>query len=751
MRIRSAPFLILPLLFSCIPVELRAQEVDPVQNLSAFARLYGYIRYFHPSDEAAALDWDAFAAYGTTRVKNSRSSEELRETLLELFSPVAPTVQIYEEGEEPPVAPPGLFPEDQTGLEVVAWQHLGVGFGSGNSIYRSVRLNRETRLGGGSGNAVVSRSLDATELLGKGIRLTGVGRSLEAGGRVQLWLRVDLEGGGMGFFDNMMDRPVTDLEWTEMEIRGEVGEDASRILFGALILGGGGAVDHFTLEVQEEDGWTPIPLENGDFEDGDPENPEGWSAPSQGWTYLSVQGDAPSGARYLEVSQEHTTVSGPLFEQAPSLGEVVTRPLGAGLAVQLPLALPSRNGRTLGSPNSTLARALREGLAGVGLAGMTAEDEPLRLGDVVITWNVFQHFYPYHDVVDTGWDEVLETAMERALADRNRDDFQSTLQWMVAQLQDGHGGVYGPSPDPPLAGLPIAVDWIEDQVVVVASDVPDLLGVGDVIDRLDGLPAAQVLEERARTFSGSPQWRRWRALNSFDFGERGTVAVVTLQRGARTLNITVPRDAVQRPSEARPENIEEIEPGVFYVNLDLVEIEAFRARVEDLAQAEGVVFDLRGYPNGNHMALTYLWDEHLQSAHWNVPQIIYPDRAGEPHFAESRWNLPPSEPRFEGKIVFLTDGRAISYAESVMGIVEYYGLGEIVGQATAGANGNVNPFTLPGGWRITWTGMRVVKHDGSQHHMVGIQPTIPTERTLSGVREGRDELLERALEVIRGG
>jgi C-terminal processing protease CtpA/Prc len=51
---------------------------------------------------------------------------------------------------------------------------------------------------------------------------------------------------------------------------------------------------------------------------------------------------------------------------------------------------------------------------------------------------------------------------------------------------------------------------------------------------------------------------------------------------------------------------------------------------------------------------------------------------------------------------------------------------------------------------VPWTGMRVVKHDGSQHHLVGIQPTIPVPRTLEAVREGRDELLERALAVIRG-
>ncbi len=45
--------------------------------------------------------------------------------------------------------------------------------------------------------------------------------------------------------------------------------------------------------------------------------------------------------------------------------------------------------------------------------------------------------------------------------------------------------------------------------------------------------------------------------------------------------------------------------------------------------------------------------------------------------------------------------------------------------------------------------MRVVKHDGSQHHLIGIQPTVPATRTIRGLAEGRDEFLEIALELIR--
>ena len=59
------------------------------------------------------------------------------------------------------------------------------------------------------------------------------------------------------------------------------------------------------------------------------------------------------------------------------------------------------------------------------------------------------------------------------------------------------------------------------------------------------------------------------------------------------------------------------------------------------------------------------------------------------------WPLQPAAPYLAAPSVFITDGRAISFAESVMGIVEAYRLGEIVGGPTAGTNGNVNPLRSP--------------------------------------------------------
>jgi C-terminal processing protease CtpA/Prc len=149
------------------------------------------------------------------------------------------------------------------------------------------------------------------------------------------------------------------------------------------------------------------------------------------------------------------------------------------------------------------------------------------------------------------------------------------------------------------------------------------------------------------------------------------------------------------------------------------------------------------------MVISHLIDTPVTSARWMVPIITKPDHVNVVDYdTGGRWDVKPIAPRLKAKIAFLTDGRAISYAESYMGIVEAYQLAEIVGEPTAGTNGDVNRFTLPGNYIIVWTGMKVLKHDGSQHHGVGIKPTVPVSRTIKGVREKRDEQLEKAVEVV---
>ena len=89
------------LLNLCINGKVIASEAQQIQNLRAFTKLYGHVKYFHPNDEASRINWDNFAIYGTKRVKNARNSEQLKSLLEELFLPIAPTIQSNRTDKEP--------------------------------------------------------------------------------------------------------------------------------------------------------------------------------------------------------------------------------------------------------------------------------------------------------------------------------------------------------------------------------------------------------------------------------------------------------------------------------------------------------------------------------------------------------------------------------------------------------------------------------------------------------------------------
>lgn len=716
-------------------------DTTAVANLRAFATLYGTARFFYPGDEAEETDWNRLAVLGAQRVRDARTRDELEQALAGVFGPIAPAIRVFSAGQEPLPKP---VPADTAGLRLVAWQHLGVGLGP-SMVYRSVRLNRETRVSaptssGGAGMA--GQFAEATSLRGRRVRLRARVRS--EGAAAQLWLRADRPDGQSGFFDNMADRPVRASEWTIATIEGMVDADAESVVFGALAVGEGVAgFDAFTLEVEDGGGWTPVDIENAGFEDS-ADAPLGWQSGSPGYT-ASVESGAAEGARALQIASveaEAETIRGPIFAEHAAPGETVALDLGRGLFARIPLALWSQDGQTLPvAPAGPLA-ALRADLAAATDAGAR------RLADVVVAWSVFQHFYPYFDLAGTDWNAALSEALAGTL-DAGSDDAQCrVLRRLVAGLRDGHGYV-GCDGLAPQGFTPFTVAVVGGAPTVIATVDSVHVRPGDIVLSFDGVAAGDMIRDEEALASGSPQWVRSRAESKFGVGPLGSVANVVLDRNGQRLEIDAERTLPYPPDEARPEPFSELRPGVLYADLTRLDDEAFALHLDALAAARAVVFDLRGYPMLSPDVLTHLSDRTLHSARFKVPRTIRPNQT-RPLAPDTvgRWVLPPQAPRFAGRVAFVTDARAISYSESLLGIVEAYGLGEIVGAPTAGANGNVNPFKLPSGTRLSWTGMRVDKHDGSPHHLVGIRPTVPAERTRAGVAAGRDEVLERAVAVV---
>jgi len=570
-------------------IEVRAELPRPLttlglDNLIAFTRLFGYVRHFHPSDEAAAVDWNNFALEHIEQVEGAKSPAELAEVLESIFRPVAPTIRVFPAGGRPPLPTELNPPANEPALRVVSWQHKGFGQKTKpESFYKSDRV------------------------------------------------------------------------------------------------------------------WQPAP-------------------------------------------------GGTLPKDALDPRQPFSADLGGGVSCLIPLAL-------FADAKGTLPHIAPENKSKNDLVKYSGNDRGTRLADVALAWNIMQHFYPYFDVVQTDWPKALSEALTAAANDRGDSAFLNTLRRMMAQLHDGHGRVFSPREEE-YYSIPAIWGWIEGRLVI--TDVADAgadLKPGDIVLSVDGRPSAAALTDRETSISGAtPQWRRFLALESLRSGSKDSEVRLQVQSpGSQARSVVVRRSVeVDSLTESRPPKIKELKPGIYYLDLDRIKDEDFDAALPQLEKASGIIFDLRGYPRVTPKVISHLIDRPVQSAIFLQPLITKPDHVGMEYVDAGRWTLKPEAPQLKAKLAFIVDGRAVSYAESWMGIIEAYKLAAIVGEPTAGTNGDINPFNLPGNYTVMWTGLKVLKHDGSRHHGVGIKPTVPVSRTIRGVAERRDEQLERAVEVVSG-
>ncbi len=711
-----------------------------LEELHAFARLYGYVRFFHPSDEGAAVDWNAFAVHGVQQVTAATTRAELAATLETIFGPVAPTLDVHAHGQTPP-DPSRSFPAETEGLDVVAWQHRGFGFGDMTSVYASKRTHRRRQVPvGHQRSATVTQEVPAESLRGKQVRLRAWSHIDPDASQasVRLQLRVDSETAPVLASAN----GAPSVQWSEQVVEARVAADASVLSVGGMITGQGAAwLDDFALEVRDEGKWAPVPLTNAGFDQGGAA--EGWTIEPSNFKH-QVREAAHQGSGALWVARRMSSLVDDLFEQRPQGGELLHESLGAGLSCQLPLALYARGDVIVGRDGAITAEPLPDLLA----VPRSADDPAVRVAAVIVAWNVFQHFYPYFGDVEVDWMAQLDASLVDVLDDESAADTRETLQRLVAALVDGHGSVRPPY-ERETMGVPARFQLVEGKVVVMVTAPDSPLRRGDVLLTVDGEDVQDRLEAKMALASGSPQWRAHRVLawSSISEGPKDSAAHLGIDRDGVAMDVTVPRADARLPAPFEREPIVERKDGIWILDLATAEWPDIAEKIDAIAAAPGVVLDLRGYPNGTHPIIGHLLTEAEHDKWMFVPQFIAPDHQVS-HWDGMGWDFEPMQPPITGKVAFITGGGAISYAESVMGYAEALPSVEIVGGPTAGANGNINPFTTPGGYMVVSTGMRVTKHDGRKHHGVGVLPTIAVEPTVAGVRAGRDELLERAIASV---
>ncbi len=729
------------------------KEQDKIGNLKTFAKAYGYVKYFHPSDEAANVNWNNFAVYGADEISKCKTQTELINTLNKLFKPIAPSISFSNTKQDFDLQT--ITPENIEGYESVYWQHKGVSkdMTYQNGAYKSVRVNRYSDIDEASPFGNLSLSIDPEKYKGKDIKYTGWAK-LKPGskGKGYLWLRVDKQDNTVGFFENMSANPIISNEWTPYEIIGDVDVLASRLTLGCIIEGKGTLyADDIHLYYKENNQWIEIPIENNDFEAeqiGLKTEQSAWVGRGQGYSHQVSKTEKKEGEHGVAIVYEGIIkkIKGEsIFEEFPKFGELIETEIGNGIFCQIPLTLYANKESTY--PKSNNLSDLQNTLENID---ESPSQLAVRLGNIINTYNVMQHFFPYFDAIDVNWDEQLEIALKRSYTDQTDNDHLITLQKLTAHLKDGHVWVSGGNMGQ--YAPPITWEWIEEQLIITnVFDNTLNIKIGDAVTKVNSVATADYFEEiNSRISAGTKGWLNYRAQGSSMFGQENDT--ITLEINAKVIALN--RDKKYTNGETvidlQKNTYKLLDENIYYLNLNAIEMDTITKLIPKLKLAKGIICDMRGYPNGNHDLISHLLKEDDTSKTWmKIPKIIYPDQEKIVGYENHGWEMKAKEPYLgDKKIVFIIDGRAISYAESYMGFIKAYDLATIIGQPTAGANGNINPFKITGNYSITFTGMKVVKHDGSQHHAIGVLPDIFVSKTIEGVKLGKDEFLEEAIDII---
>lgn len=384
-------------------------------------------------------------------------------------------------------------------------------------------------------------------------------------------------------------------------------------------------------------------------------------------------------------------------------------------------------------------------------------------------WNMMQYFNPNRELLPDDptnalryWHQVLAESIRPFALAKSRVEYDQQLLQLIAKVKDGHSNLWSSlSSRPPMGAcqIPAAIRFIEDRPVVMAANSktpdPDFpLQRGDVITKLDGIPVERLIEDWRPYYAASNEPARKRDMaNSFTRGICG-VAPIEIFRDGKAIEIQTKRIAIAdvdpltgtQHHRAGP-TFQKLSEDVAYLKLRPVSASEAPNYIRSAAGTTGLIIDIRNYPAE---FMVFSLGAHLVRSPTSFVQFTQVDLANPGAFYWRQGPLiEPREPHYEGKVVILVDESSQSQAEYTSMAFRAAPGAVVMGSTTAGADGDVSQIPLPGGASSMISGIGVYYPDQRPTQRIGIIPDIVVKPTIAGIKAGKDEVLDAAIEYIR--
>ena len=377
-----------------------------------------------------------------------------------------------------------------------------------------------------------------------------------------------------------------------------------------------------------------------------------------------------------------------------------------------------------------------------------------RLACCIDIWNAIKHFYPYREKL-ANWDSKLDSLIEIGMRNQPFSKFLLSLKRIYYSINDGHAAISERVTKniflPPISWTFINDTLIIDNVFCNST----LLKIGDIVLSIDKVNSSKTIHEKENIVSaGTNKYKQYLAAFGCLKGEENSSLSIDVLRGTKIIaNIPIKRNVplIKYFTEYINSNpaIQEIEKDLIYINFSKILDSQLDSVLKNINNYKAIIFDYRGYPRGSNNLLSHLIKINDTTTNWmKIPKIIGPNykTCG---YQEISWGLKPELPNIGSKVYAIIDSKIISYGESIIGYLSHYKLATLIGEKTAGTNGNYNKLNLPCNLSFSFTGAIVTKLNGEPLDCHGFVPDVEINYTIQGVKNGVDELKEKTIEYAK--
>ena len=399
---------------------------------------------------------------------------------------------------------------------------------------------------------------------------------------------------------------------------------------------------------------------------------------------------------------------------------------------------------------------------------MAYPDNGFRLLALYRYWNMIHYFFPYKYLTDKDWNSILTQYIPQFVHAKNELEYEVATLKLIGEINDTHANLWqGGDKIESAKGdyyPPVLTRIIEQKLVVTdfytfsISENEQMshkvgLKMGDIIVAINGETVEELIQQQLPFYPASNNVIKLRniALNLLRSTDNSVVVEYLRDGQKHDLQLSLfKKDKLDYYLGFRKHSNESsykvLDNDIGYITLENIQSSDIEKIKTELKDTKGIVIDIRNYPStfvvyslGSFFMTESTPFTKITKANFNNP--------GEFTF------LPPLEISgstnpYTGKIVVLVNEFSISQSEFTAMAFKAAKNTIIIGSTTAGADGNVSGITLPGGLTTSISGTGVYYPDGTETQRVGIVPDIFITPTIEGIKLGKDELLEKAIEEI---